>query len=54
MSEYDEEVAKLRARKCVPCDGSGQQNDAEAGDMYYNEWKCPACNGTGLAKGSKS
>lgn len=29
------------------CFGFGQCNDADLGDISFNEWKCLVCNGTG-------
>jgi DnaJ-class molecular chaperone len=38
----------LKSEMCDHCAGYGFQNDAEPGDTYYNEWRCPQCKGTGL------
>lgn len=35
--------------KCPVCYGGGSCNDAEPGDMSFNEWTCTACNGTGCS-----
>ena len=33
--------------KCKSCKGSGESNDAELGDMYYQTWVCVSCDGKG-------
>lgn len=50
MSIYQEVKVKLENYKCLECRGLDIQDDAESGDMGYNEWSCEACNGTGFAK----
>ena len=50
-SKYQEELFKVRNYKCPECSGSGKCNDAELGDIEYNEWKCTDCSGTGFAGG---
>ena len=45
---YQDELDKLEARKCGICGGTGKLNDAELGDISYNEWGCDDCKGTGL------
>jgi hypothetical protein len=48
MSEYLRRAALLEEERCPGCYGLGKCNDAEPGDIYYNEWVCPACNGSGV------
>jgi len=36
-----------KGESCTTCYGSGKLNDAEAGDIFYDEWDCPDCNGRG-------
>lgn len=38
----------LEACKCEVCGGLGKCDDAEAGDIGYNEWECKPCLGSGL------
>lgn len=38
----------LENNKCKKCDGLGELDDSDCGDMYYNTWKCDACGGTGM------
>lgn len=40
--------AKLEKDRCDRCAGLGQLDDAEPGDAYFNQWRCPECKGTGL------
>lgn len=47
-STYKELKKKFKKLKCIDCEGSGKQDDADLGDMYYNEWTCETCKGTGL------
>lgn len=45
---YQDEKRKLEARKCKTCDGIGKCDDADFGDIWFREWDCADCNGTGL------
>lgn len=47
--EYDHREAMriLSLCACKTCSGTGERNDAEAGDMYYNTWECQDCDGQG-------
>lgn len=47
-SNYKELNKNLKKLKCIDCEGRGKQDDADLGDMYYNEWTCETCKGTGL------
>lgn len=47
VSDYERALEDLKKRRCVGCWGTGTQDDAELGDIYYNEWACPDCCGTG-------
>ena len=33
--------------KCKKCGGTGKCDDAEPGDISFNEWDCEKCNGKG-------
>ena len=33
--------------KCDKCGGLGKLNDADLGDISFNEWDCANCNGKG-------
>jgi len=33
--------------KCETCGGTGKCNDADFGDVSFNEWTCPKCKGRG-------
>ncbi len=46
VSERDAMLAEL-APTCGNCAGIGKLDDAEPGDIYFNEFVCPLCNGTG-------
>lgn len=39
--------AKKQLKKCPMCNGIGRCNDADLGDISFNEWVCENCNGTG-------
>lgn len=32
---------------CKTCNGYGECDDADLGDMYYNKWECADCDGKG-------
>ena len=36
--------------QCENCGGTGERNDAEAGDMYHRSWVCVPCDGNGWNK----
>ena len=38
----------LEEQRCPQCHGIGKCDDADFGDIFYNEWVCPACGGTGM------
>jgi hypothetical protein len=48
MSEFHDKLQAIENLRCTTCYGSGQCDDAEAGDIFHNTWTCTACNGTGL------
>ena len=50
-SFYQQAVEKLERAKCPHCSGLGKVEDADFGDIYYNEWLCKYCNGTGFKNG---
>jgi uncharacterized protein (TIGR02996 family) len=43
LDERDPPRVPVRCRACV----GGKQNDCDIGDIRYNEWDCPTCEGTG-------
>lgn len=45
---FEKAKRNLEKRKCATCHGSGKLDDMEPGDISYNEWVCPDCNGTGF------
>ena len=49
MSAYQDAVKELEARRCETCQGSGEVDDADLGDIYYNKWTCAVCRGSGFA-----
>ena len=51
MSDYQDTKSKFETYKCKECCGLGTDDDAEPGDIGYDEWPCEACNGTVFAKG---
>ena len=50
MSDYYKAKKTLEEIRCNSCHGSGKVDDMEPGDISYNEWTCPDCEGTGLVK----
>lgn len=48
MSEFQEMREELEKRKCTECQGLGECDDAEPGDIFFLKWTCEACKGTGL------
>jgi DnaJ-class molecular chaperone len=50
-SNYQRLKDELEALKCTKCHGSGKVDDAEPGDISFNEYTCPRCGGTGLKDG---
>ena len=51
MSEYSDELSKLKSSQCIHCYGSGKCDDSDLGDISCNEWECTHCRGTGFADG---
>lgn len=51
-NKYHQAKADLEARKCKTCSGLGTCDDAHSCDIYYNEWTCRECNGSGFAPGA--
>lgn len=43
---------QLEEMACPTCSGGGMCDDAECGDIGYNEWICKTCAGTGFKKGA--
>lgn len=48
MSTYHQILNRIQDCKCKECNGLGICNDSEPGDMFYNQWVCATCKGTGL------
>lgn len=40
----------LSKAQCLPCLGTGERNDAAPGDISFNSWVCPDCEGKGWNK----
>ena len=53
MNKYQELEKELERLKCKKCHGLGTCDDADFGDIYFNEWTCPDCNGTGIIEEEK-
>ncbi len=43
----------LESLKCDTCCGIGTVDDADIGDISYNEKICPSCKGTGVKDAPK-
>lgn len=50
-SNYQKLKDDLEKLKCTNCNGSGKVDDAEPGDISFNECTCTSCRGTGLNDG---
>lgn len=48
MSKYLDMLDRLKGLCCHECGGLGTINDAEPGDMYFNEYTCSKCMGSGF------
>ena len=53
MSNHEDLSAKLKHMACPECYGRGKLDDADLGDIFFNEWQCPHCEGTGFREGIK-
>lgn len=51
QTEYERVEEELNEAKCPMCQGSGEVNDADLGDISYNTYKCQPCKGTGFVDG---
>lgn len=47
-NEFEAAQEYLESIRCTVCNGSGECNDAEPGDIDYNSWTCTECNGEGV------
>ena len=50
MNEYARAVAALEERKCKKCNGTGELDDSDLGDISYNRWQCDGCKGRGMSE----
>lgn len=51
MTKFEMAIILLKDKKCKVCEGGGELDDAEMGDIYFNRWVCPHCKGTGFEGG---
>lgn len=49
---YPEAMVKLQGAMCGKCQGYGVVDDADLGDISYNQYVCPECKGSGFWKES--
>lgn len=47
-SDFENALADLLSKKCDECGGMGTVDDADLGDIAFNTYVCPKCNGTGF------
>ena len=50
MSLYREALHALENSRCMSCDGWGECDDADLGDIAYKRWNCHDCGGSGFAQ----
>ncbi|AFQ22222.1 anti-termination protein Q-like [Pectobacterium phage My1] len=48
MSYFTELKQELEECACPQCCGKGTLDDAEPGDMYFEEFICGICDGSGI------
>jgi DnaJ-class molecular chaperone len=54
QSDYQILLDNLKEKMCKVCAGRGAVMDADPGDIWFNEYVCMECTGTGLkTKGAK-
>lgn len=51
MANWEDLLDDVLALKCPTCDGLGEYDDAEPGDISFNTVKCSPCKGTGFKDG---
>lgn len=54
MNLFQAKMECLAEEMCKRCHGSGKIDDAEPGDIYFREYICPDCNGTGCKSKEQS
>jgi len=47
-SNYEKLKEELKELACNHCGSKGKVDDSAIGDIFYNEWDCPKCKGTGF------
>lgn len=47
---YEEVKSLIEKHKCKCCKGFGKVDDAEPGDIWFNEFVCECCEGSGHDK----
>jgi len=52
MTLWEQLFNLVQQYACGKCHGSGQCDDADLGDITFNQWKCEDCKGTGFANGT--
>ena len=50
---YQEILDQIKSLACKTCYGSGELDDAEAGDIRFNTFPCKKCKGTGWKDGKQ-
>lgn len=48
MSQYFEIKEMIDGMQCPECHGIGKCDDAELGDISFNQWVCKTCQGSGF------
>lgn len=46
--KFSDVLSALLEQRCETCQGSGECDDADLGDIYYNTWQCSVCKGSGF------
>ena len=51
MNRFAKLLREVEELRCQICGGLGTINDADLGDIFYNEEKCTHCEGSGIKDG---
>lgn len=52
--EMENEIMRKILFPCKTCNGRGELDDAEPGDICMNIWECPDCGGFNVREAKKA